>query len=85
MISRNYYAWNFFEILNFTALSLACAGGFLEIVQLLLEKPGIDINCQNISKLISLLTFHFPSFHKITTRYHLSNRTPFYLIRRLYY
>lgn len=85
MIFRNYYAWLFFEILNFTALSVASAGGLLEIVHLLLEKTEIDINCQSIPTLISFLTFQCTSFHKIKTRYHLSNKRPFYLIRRLYY
>ena len=39
--------WNFFELFN-TALILASQNGHTEIVKILVEQKGIDINAKNI-------------------------------------
>ena len=42
--------WNSIEIINWTPLIYASCIGYTKIVQLLLSRPNIDINCKSIYK-----------------------------------
>ena len=47
MILKFFYEIQF-NILNFTALQLAVQNGHANIVKILLEQPGIDVNCRTV-------------------------------------
>lgn len=42
------YFWNLFQLFHYTPLICASENGFTKIVELLLSKSNIDVNCKNI-------------------------------------
>ena len=67
-------------IINYNSLLFASANGHLEIVQLFVSQPGIDINSKDIWMQKSFIRFHFTDF--IISRFYISygiiefNETP---------
>ena len=62
-IFLNVYLWNVNRVFYKTALHLASLKGHIEIVQLLLSQPGIDINCKTIIFQKSSIQFLFSFFN----------------------